>query len=57
MEALGGNTDLSIDVPIANDTGSNIQTIFDSDLRVLQYNQLSMLGSLDQPLSTLLLAR
>lgn len=43
---FGGNPNLTIDVPIANDTGSNVQTLFDTDLSALQCDQLGYNGFL-----------
>jgi hypothetical protein len=42
----GGDANLFTFVTIVNDTGSNIQTIFTSDLQTLNYNQNTYRGNL-----------
>jgi len=46
VPALGGNPNLIYNVTIANDTGSNIQTIFTTDLINLHYNPNTYHGRL-----------
>src|SRR5215470_13883658 len=38
MAAYGGDPNVTIPVIIVNDTGSNIQTVFTSDLALLNYD-------------------
>ena len=53
ITAYGGIPTLSISRRIVNDTGSDIQTIFVSDLAQLQYNSLTYIANLGQrPVST-----
>src|SRR5271154_1310444 len=43
---LGGKANFTFPVSIMNDTGSNVQTIFPTDLAALRYNQLTYQGLL-----------
>ncbi|PLN83983.1 hypothetical protein BDW42DRAFT_191967 [Aspergillus taichungensis] len=50
---FGGSSHLYVSVRIANDTGSNVQSIFDTDLTRLQYDPHTYLGTHGQvPLTT-----